>query len=390
MFRIQTLNRISIAGLERFPMEQYEIASEISNPDAVLVRSQSMHDMELPTSLKAIARAGVGVNNIPVEKCSKQGIVVINTPGANANSVQELVLMGLFIASRNVIQGINWAKTLIGKGKDVPRIIEKNKSQFAGPEIKGKTLGVIGLGAIGVMVANDAAALGMNVLGYDPFISVDAAWGLSRSIRRARNFKSLLTESDYITLHIPLTEETESILNENRFSQMKRGVRILNYARGGLVNRKDLKKAITEGIVSIYISDFPDEDLLKMERVIAIPHLGASTPEAEENCAVMAVEQVRNLLERGNIRNSVNFPDCELNISGKQRIVVANQNIPTMVGQITSVLAEEGVNISDMLNRSKGDNAYNIIDTDTEINETNVQRIRSIEGVTIVRVISCS
>ncbi len=389
MFKIQTLNRISTTGLGHFPMEQYEVASEMLHPDAVLVRSRSMHDMELPPSLKAIARAGVGVNNIPIEKCSKHGIVIFNTPGANANSVKELVLMGLFIASRKVVQGINWAKTLIGKGEEAVRIIEKNKSQFAGPEIKGKTLGVIGLGAIGVMVANDAAALGMNVLGYDPFISVDAAWGLSRSIRRARNFESLLSESDYITLHIPLTAETEGILNENRFAMMKRGVRILNYARGGLVNRKDLKNAIAEDIVSIYISDFPDEDLLKMDGVIAIPHLGASTPEAEENCAIMAVEQVRNLLERGNIRNSVNFPDCELDISGKQRIVVANQNIPTMVGQITAVLAEEGINISDMLNRSKGDNAYNIIDTDTEISETSVMRIRSIEGVTMVRVISC-
>jgi len=388
MFKIQTLNRISTTGLERFPMEQYEISSEILHPDAVLVRSQNMHKLELPESLKAIARAGVGVNNIPVEKCSKRGIVVFNTPGANANSVKELVLMGLFIASRKVVQGISWAKTLIGKGEEVPGIIEKNKSQFAGPEIKGKTLGVIGLGAIGVMVANDAVALGMNVLGYDPFISVDAAWGLSRSIRRALNFESLLSESDYITLHIPLTGETENILNESRFALMKRGVRILNYARGGLVNRKDLKKAIADSIVSIYISDFPDEDLLKMDRVIAIPHLGASTPEAEENCAIMAVEQVRNLLERGNIRNSVNFPDCELDISGKQRIVVANQNVPTMVGQITAVLAEEDINISDMLNRSKGDNAYNIIDTDTEISETSVQRIRAIEGVTMVRVIS--
>ncbi len=388
MFRIQTFNRISTAGLERFPMEEYEIASEIPNPDAVLVRSQNMHDIELPSSLKAIVRAGVGVNNIPVEQCSKRGIVVLNTPGANANSVKELVLMGLFIASRKVVQGITWAKTLTGE--DVPRIIEKNKSQFAGPEIKGKTLGVIGLGAIGVMVANDAVALGMNVLGHDPFISVDAAWGLSRNIRKARNFESLLSQSDYVTLHIPLTEETENILNESRFGLMKRGVRILNYARGGLVNRNDLKKAIADGIVSVYISDFPDEDLLTMDRVIAIPHLGASTPEAEENCVVMAVEQVRNLLERGNIKNSVNFPDCDLDISGKQRLVVANQNIPTMVGQITAVLAEEGINISDMLNRSKGDNAYNIIDTDTEISETSVKRIRSIKGVTIVRVISCS
>ncbi len=390
MFRIQTFNRISTAGLERFPMEQYEIASEILNPDAVLVRSQNMHDMELPSSLKAIARAGIGVNNIPVEQCSKRGIVVLNTPGANANSVKELVLMGLFLASRKVVQGINWAKTLSGKDEDVLRIIEKNKSQFAGPEIKGKTLGVIGLGAIGVMVANDAVALGMNVLGHDPFISVDAAWGLSRNIRRARNFESLLAESDYVTLHIPQTEETENILNESRFTLMKRGVRILNYARGGLVNRKDLKKAIADGIVTVYISDFPDKDLLTMDGVIAIPHLGASTPEAEENCAVMAVEQVRNLLERGNIKNSVNFPDCDLDISGKQRLVVANQNIPTMVGQITAVLAEEGINISDMLNRSKGDNAYNIIDTDTEISETSVQRIRSIKGVTMIRVISCS
>jgi len=387
MYTVLTLNKISPAGLELFPCNHYKIISENVNPDAIIVRSHNMLDMELPSSLKVIARAGAGINNIPVATCSKRGIVVFNTPGANANSVKELVIMGLLISSRKVIQGINWGKSLIGKGDEVQKLIEKGKSQFAGPEIKGKTLGVIGLGAIGVMVANDAAALGMEVIGYDPFISIDSAWGLSRSIKKAGGFESLLTESDYITLHVPLTDETKGMINYKRFALMKKGVRVLNFSRRGLVNREDLKRAIIDGIVSTYMSDFPDEDLLKMDNVIAIPHLGASSPEAENNCAVMAVQQVRDFLEKGNIRNSVNFPGCNLDICGKQRIAIANQNIPSMVGQITAILAQEGINIADMLNRSKGDTAYNIIDTDTEISEESIANIRNIKGVTMVRVI---
>lgn len=387
MFKIQTFNRISTAGLELFSRDLYEVASEILNPDAIIVRSFDLNTMEFPPSLKAIARAGIGVNNIPVDRCSEMGIVVFNTPGANSNSVKELVITGLLISSRKVIQAVQWAKSLVGKGEQVSELIEKGKSQFAGPEIKGKNLGVIGLGSIGVMVANDALSLGMHVMGYDPFISVDSAWGLSREVKRAKGLESLLSHSDYITLHVPLTEHTKGMINKERFGMMKKGVRLLNFARGGLVVREDLKEAISKGIVSCYVTDFPDEELLQMENVIGIPHLGASTPEAEENCALMAVQQLKDFLERGNIRNSVNFPDCEMDLTGEKRILIANRNIPTMVGQITAVLAEEGINIADMLNRSKGNFAFTIIDIDSDISQKSIEKIRNIHGVLSVRII---
>jgi len=387
MFKIQTMNKISPEGLKYLPLDKYEVSSEMVHPDAILLRSFNMLETELSPSLKAIARAGTGVNNIPVERCSDRGIVVFNTPGANANSVKELVLAGLFLSSRKVIDGIIWAKNLIGKVEEVPALIEKNKSQFSGQEIKGKNLGVIGLGAIGVTVANDAAALGMNVTGYDPFISVESAWDLSRDIKRATGFESLLSTSDYISLHIPLTDDTRGIINAEKFSTMKKGVRLLNFARGELVNNHDLKKALEDGIVSVYVTDFPDEELLKMENVIAIPHLGASTPEAEDNCARMAVMQIREFLENGNIKNSVNFPACYMDRSGKCRIVVANKNIPHMVEQIASTLASEGINIADMLNRSRGNIAYNIIDVDSDIKEETINQIRKIHGILMVRIV---
>ena len=387
MYKIQTLNKISPIGLEHFSRDLYEVASEILHPDAIIVRSYRMLEMELPHSLKVIARAGAGVNNISVEKCSERGIVVFNTPGANANSVKELVLAGLLISSRKIIHGINWAKTLVGRGDEVTKLIEAEKSKFAGPEIMGKKLGVIGLGAVGVMVANDAAALGMEVTGYDPFISVESAWGLSRDIKRASGFDSLLANSDYISLHVPLSVETEGMINKEKFARMKKGVRLLNFARGELINNKDLKDAVEYGTIGVYITDFPDEDLLKMENVIAIPHLGASTPEAEDNCAIMAVKQVREFLERGNIINSVNYPDCQMDISGKKRIVIANKNVPTIVGQITSIFASDGINIADMLNKSKKTTAYNIIDIDSEVSEQSIKKIRNIKGVTMVRII---
>jgi D-3-phosphoglycerate dehydrogenase len=387
MYKIQTLNKISPIGLEHFSRDLYEVASEILHPDAIIARSYNMLEMELPHSLKVIARAGAGVNNIPVEKCSERGIVVFNTPGANANSVKELVLAGLLLSSRKIIHGINWTKTLVGRGDEVTKLIEAEKSKFAGPEIMGKKLGVIGLGAVGVMVANDAAALGMEVTGYDPFISVESAWGLSRDIKRASGFDSLLANSDYISLHVPLSVETEGMINKEKFARMKKGVRLLNFARGELINNKDLKDAVEYGTIGVYITDFPDEDLLKMENVIAIPHLGASTPEAEDNCAIMAVKQVREFLERGNIINSVNYPDCQMDISGKKRIVIANKNVPTIVGQITSIFASDGINIADMLNKSKKTTAYNIIDIDSEVSEQSIQKIRNIKGVTMVRVI---
>lgn len=387
MYKIQTLNKISTLGLELFQRDEYEIASEIMHPDAAIVRSFDMHEMALAESLKVIARAGAGVNNIPIEKCSEKGIVVLNTPGANANSVKELVIAGMLLCSRKVYQGITWAKTLIGKGDEVPKLIEKGKSNFEGPEILGKRLGVIGLGAIGVKVANNAVALDMDVVGYDPIISVEAAWELSHEVKRAMGLDGLLAKSDYITLHLPLNDKTKGMLNKDKFALMKKGVRILNFARGGLVNNEDLKSAIKEGIVASYVTDFPDEELLKMDNVISIPHLGASTPEAEDNCAKMAAVQVKNFLEFGNIKNSVNFPDCEMEPTGRTRITVGNNNVPNMVGQITTILAEEKINIADLLNKSKGDLAYNIIDIDGKVTPAAVEKLKAIKGVIMVRVI---
>lgn len=385
MFKIQKLNKISAQGLSNFPSDMYEHATDIVNPDAILVRSADMQNMELPQSILAIARAGAGVNNIPVEKCSQRGIAVFNTPGANANAVKELVLLGLLLASRKVFEGISWAKKLAGKGDEVPQLIEKGKSDFIGPEIKGKKLGIIGLGAIGVMVANDALSLGMDVTGYDPFISVEAAWGLSRSVKRAISLDYLIADSDYITLHAPLNDKTKGMLNKDKLALMKKGVRIINFARGGLVNNADLREAIKSGTVASYVTDFPDDDLCSMENVVPIPHLGASTPESEENCAFMAVNQLREYLEKGNIINSVNFPDCTLMPSGSKRILVANKNIPNIIGQITQVLAEQKINIADMLNKSKGDYAYNIIDIDGNINDKVIAHLKNIKDVVMVR-----
>ncbi|HUI93948.1 MAG TPA: phosphoglycerate dehydrogenase [Chitinivibrionales bacterium] len=387
MFKIQTLNKISPKGLELFPREEYEIASELMNPDAVLVRSADMHEMQMADCIKAIARAGAGVNNIPIDKCSQKGIVVMNTPGANANSVKELVIAGLLLCSRKLVDGIIWAKGLAGKGDEVPKLIEKGKSNFEGPEIKGKRLGVIGLGAIGVKVANDAVSLGMEVTGYDPIISVEAAWELSHNVKRSLSLDGLVAKSDYITLHVPLNDKTKGMLNKEKFALMKKGVRILNFARGGLVKNEDLKEALKAGTVAAYVTDFPDQDLVALEGVIPIPHLGASTPEAEDNCAIMAVNQTKNFLEYGNIKNAVNFPDCEMEPSGKTRILVGNRNVPNMVGQITSLLAAEKINIADMLNKSKGDLAYNIIDIDNVISESALKKLKAIEGIIMVSVL---
>ena len=388
MFKIQTLNKIASIGLDELPRDSYEIASEILNPDGVLVRSADMQALELPASLKAIARAGAGVNNIPVDKCSKRGIVVFNTPGANANGVKELVIAAMLLSSRRIIPGIEWTRTLKGKGKEVGPLVEKGKKDFIGPEIKGKKLGVIGLGAIGVMVANDALALGMDVMGYDPYISVEAAWGLARTVRRATSLDQLLSQSDYITLHVPLVEATKGLLGRSQFAIMKKGVRIINLARGGLVKTADIKEALAAGTVSIYVSDFPDDELLDEKNVLTIPHLGASTPEAEDNCAVMAARQLRDFLVSGNVKNSVNFPRCEMPDLGRTRIVVGNANVPNMVGQITTVLAAEKINIIDMMNKSAGNLAYNIIDVDGEASDLLIDKIRKIEGVLMARLIA--
>lgn len=387
MFKIQTLNKISTVGLSLLPLDNYESASEISHPDAILVRSFKMHDMELPEGLLAIGRAGAGVNNIPVDKCSQNGIVVFNTPGANANAVKELVLASIFLSSRDIVGGINWAQSLIGERDEVPKLVEKGKSSFVGPEISGKTLGIIGLGAIGRLVANAAESLGMKVIGYDPYISVDAAWGLSQYVKKAKGFEHLFSHSDYISLHIPLTDDTKNLIDKSMFKMMKEGVRIMNFARGGLVHETDLMEALDSGKVACMVTDFPNENMLKHEKIIGIPHLGASTPESESNCAVMAVNQVREYLENGNIKNSVNFPEAEMPRNGSGRLCIVNQNVPKMVGQITTVLANEDINIEEMLNRHHKGLAYNIIDVDQQVTDDQIKKIKSIQGVIRVRAI---
>lgn len=388
MFKIQTLNKIDTEGLSLFPLSNYEIASELPNPDAIVLRSFDMHTMELPQSLKAVARAGAGVNNIPIDKCTEKGIVVFNTPGANANGVKEIIIAGLLLSSRDIIDSVVWAKTLIGQGDQVPALVEKGKNNFAGNEIKGKTLAVIGLGAIGVLVANAATALGMKVIGYDPYMSVKQALKLSREVTWVEGIQPLLSQADYVTINIPQTPETKGYLNKEKFKIMKNGVRILNFARGGLVNNADLADAIAEGKVARYVTDFPDETTLKMDKVISIPHLGASTSESETNCAIMAVNQVKDFLEYGNIINSVNFPDTEMEMHNEARIIVANRNVPNMVSQISAVLGANGVNIDNMLNKKRGEIAYNIIDVDkTVIDESIKEKLLAIDGIFMVRII---
>jgi D-3-phosphoglycerate dehydrogenase len=350
-----------------------------------------MHDMEIPATVKAIARAGAGVNNIPVPEMTEKGIVVFNTPGANANAVKELVLAALLFSSRPVHKAAEWAKGLIGKGDEIPDLAEKGKSQFVGPEIRGKTLGVIGLGAIGAMVANDAHSLGMNVIGYDPFISVDAAWSLSRGVTKAESLDILLGKADYITIHVPQTNETKGFINAEKLKIMKNGVRILNFARGGLVNNADMIKAVADGKVACYVSDFADEEMLKTENVICLPHLGASTPEAEDNCATMAVNQLIDFLDNGNIVNSVNFPKCRIDgpiPKDGVRLCIANKNVPNMIGQITGVLAGASLNIESMTNQNRADVAYNLIDVNSAVDESVVSKLKAIDGVITVRAIA--
>jgi len=387
MYKIQTLNKIARCGLDRLSRDAYETATEIINPDAVLVRSADMHSMELPPSILAIARAGAGVNNIPISACTQRGIVVFNTPGANANGVKELVIAALLLSSRNLYEGITWANSLKNSNDDIPALIEKGKSQFVGPEIQGKTLGVIGLGAIGVMVANAAANLGMRVLGFDPFISVEAAWRLSHEVIKAPNLDTLVTESDYITVHVPLNKDTKGLFGTERIARMKKGARLMNFSRSGLVDNDAVKTAIAEGRLGGYVIDFPEAELLGTDKILCIPHLGASTPESEDNCAIMAADQVREYLEHGNIKNSVNFPDCEMAPSGKTRITLINSNVPKIISRVTTILGEYGLNIDEMLNKNRGEVAYNIIDVSDEVPQEVVDTLKSVEGVVAVRVI---
>jgi D-3-phosphoglycerate dehydrogenase len=385
MFRIKTMNKISPFGLELFPRTQYEVASEIPTPDAILVRSADLNSAEIPDSVLAIARAGAGVNNIPVPKCSDKGVVVFNTPGGNANAVKELAIASMLIASRKIVDGINWASSIADKADQVPDLVEKGKAQFEGPELLGKTLGVVGLGAIGVMVANDAIALGMDVIGYDPYISVDAAWNLSREVVRADTLEGMLSKADYITLHIPLADTTKGLLNAEKIRFMKKGARIINLARGALVNEADIIQALNSDKLAAYVTDFPSAEMLACKKAICVPHLGASTPEAEDNCAIMAVKQLMNFLENGAIRNSVNYPHCRLDQNAPFRLLVSNRNIPNMVGQITTILAGANINITDLINHHKGDFAYNIIDTEQKIPDPTMEQLKKIEGIIRVR-----
>lgn len=383
MFNILTLNKIAKCGLDQLN-DNYKITDDANvDADGIILRSFKMHDMELPESLKAVARAGAGTNNIPIDKCSEKGIVVFNTPGANANAVKELVIAGMLLASRDVIGGVAWANTLTGD--DVDKLVEKGKSNFAGCEIKGKTLGIIGLGAIGILVANAAYALGMEVIGYDPYLSVDSALKLSRHVKKANSPEEVYAAADYITIHVPLMDSTRNTINAETIAQMKDGVIILNFARGGLVNNADIKKALADGKVAKYVVDFADSETVNQPGIINIPHLGASTAESEDNCAVMAAQELADYLENGNILNSVNFPNCSLPEDNIGRIAIAHKNIPNVIAKFTEALSS--VNISDMINKSKGELAYTIINTDHAIPAEAIEKLNQIDAVIRVRVI---
>ncbi|MDY3031098.1 MAG: 3-phosphoglycerate dehydrogenase family protein [Clostridia bacterium] len=383
MFEILTLNKIAKCGLDQLG-ENYAITdNEESNPDGIILRSFNMHDMELGSNLKAVARAGAGTNNIPIEKCTEKGIVVFNTPGANANAVKEAVIAGLILSSRDVIGGVEWAKEL--SGDNVAKQVEKGKSSFAGTEIKGKTLGVIGLGAIGILVANAAYALGMDVIGYDPYLSVDAALKLSRHVKKVNDPKEIFENSDYITIHVPFMESTKDTINAENIAMMKDGVKILNFARNGLVNNDAIKDALASGKVSSYVVDFPNEETINQKGIIAIPHLGASTMESEDNCAVMASREIADYLENGNIENSVNFPACSLPVNGVGRVAILHKNVKNVIAKFTEALSE--VNICDMINKSKNDVAYTIINTDHEITPDIIEKLNNNDAVIAVRLI---
>lgn len=385
MFKILTLNSISVVGLERLPRDKYEVASEIQHPDAILLRSFKMHGMEIPSSLKAVGRAGAGVNNIPVDVLSARGIPVFNAPGANANAVKELVVAGMLLACRNICQAWDFARNLQGDDATLNKLVEDGKKHFAGFELPGRTLGVIGLGAIGREVANAALALGMKVIGFDPGITVQGAWKLSSDVQQANSVDELVAKADFISLHVPLSDATSHLINAQRLKTMKAGVVILNFAREGIVDEQAISAAIKGDKVYAYVCDFPTQLLKNHDRVIALPHLGASTAEAEDNCAIMVAEQVRDFLENGNIRNSVNFPEVIMPRTEGYRIAIANANVPNMVGQISTAMAKAGLNIVDLLNKSRGDYAYTLADVESEIPNSVLQEISKIEGVLAVR-----
>ena len=380
---IQLLNKIAAVGLAELD-NTYNVGENVENPDGIMVRSAVMHEMEFAPSLKAIARAGAGVNNIPIDRCSENGIVVFNTPGANANGVKELAICALLLAARDVVGGIAWANTLT---EDVAKQVEKGKSKFAGTELMGKTLGVIGLGAIGGKIANTAIHLGMNVIGCDPFLSVDGAWNLNHRIQHAATYDEVFEKSDYITLHVPATKETKNMICTESIAKMKNGVKIINLSRADLVNAQELKAALAEGKVSAYVTDFPTEEVINTPGVVAIPHLGASTEESEDNCAIMAARELDDYLRNGNIKNSVNYPNVEMPRSGAARICVLHQNVPSILTKITAAVADEGLNIENMTNKSKGENAYTVLDISSAPSEDAIARISAVEGINRVRVI---
>lgn len=386
VFKINCLNPIANVGLDLFD-DNYEMVDNFNDANGVLVRSASVHDLELPPSLDAIARAGAGVNNIPLDKCAERGVVVFNTPGANANGVKEMVIAALIIAARNIVGGVNWVNSC-GQDPEVAKLVEKNKSKFSGTEVKGKKLGVIGLGSTGVLVANAANKLEMDVYGYDPFISVDAAWKLSKFIKNTKSLDEIFRECDFITVHIPLMDSTKGMFNKETFAIMKDGVKILNFSRDSLVIDEDMIEALGSGKVHRYVTDFPNPKVCGVEGVITIPHLGASTSESEDNCAVMAARQLMDYLENGNIKNSVNYPNCDMGVCTQAgRIAIFHKNIPNMISQFTSTFAKANINITDMTNKSKGQWAYSLLDIEPPSTDEIVKRLREIDGVLKVRVI---
>ncbi len=384
--KIQLLNKIAKVGTDRFDADKYELGEDIAEPDAIMVRSAAMHDMEFAPSLRAIARAGAGVNNIPIDRCSDNGIVVFNTPGAKANGVKELAIAALLLASRDIVGGIEWVRTL--KGTEAPeKAVEKGKSKFAGCEIEGKTIGIIGLGAIGGLVANAAKALGMKVIGCDPYITVEAAWGLSRSIEKAATYDEIYEKCDYISVHVPATPQTKGMLCAENFAKMKDGVRIINLSRAELLNADDLKAAIASGKVASYVTDFPTDDIINEDKIVAIPHLGASTEESEDNCAVFAANELIDYLENGNIKNSVNFPNATMARNGDARICVMHKNVPAILSQISTAMSEAKINIENLINHSKKELAYTMVEFDGELPEATLETIKAIDGVIRVNVI---
>ncbi|MDH3380276.1 MAG: phosphoglycerate dehydrogenase [Gammaproteobacteria bacterium] len=387
MFKVRTLNDISGDGLAHLPAQLYRISPDEADPDAIIVRSYKMHGMELPASLKAVGRAGAGVNNIPVEELGKRGIPVFNAPGANANAVKELVVAGLLLSCRNLCQAWDYTRKLNGTDQEIAKAVEAGKKRYAGVELPGRTTGVIGLGAIGRSVANICLELGMRVIGYDPLLTVEGAWQLSSSVERAVSVEQLLARSDFVTFHVPLTDGTHHMINRDNLRTIKRGAAILNFARAGIVDDEAVCEAIDEGLLKAYVTDFPSNNTKGRSGVIALPHLGASTQEAEDNCAVMVAEQLRDFLENGNIRNSVNFPDVSLSRGSPHRLVVANANVPNMLGQISTAMAESNLNIHDMINQSRNELAYTVVDTDSPIPAKTVERVRAIDGVMMARVL---